>query len=287
MVKGVLLALLAALSWGSSMVMSKSILAEIDAGALFFYQIVAATLLSWIVLIKTHKHFSVNKRSLLAYSTGVFEPFLAYILTLYGLKSVPAGIASIIFSMESVFILILSVFILKMKIKSPGVFVFILVGAMAGSLMVVMPNISHENGGLTGYLLVLVGVMSASFYVVISSKLVDSFEPIELLTGQLTFSLILAVPFILISGGGTSLSVETGVLITLSGMLQYFLAFFLYLHALRWIQVYIAGVILYFIPLIAILLSWLFLKESISPMQFAGIILTVSSVYILNKKYGH
>ncbi|MGE1842949.1 hypothetical protein ACMFGW_24595 (plasmid) [Escherichia coli] len=35
-------------------------------------------------------------------------------------------------------------------------------------------------------------MLSAAFYVVISSRLIKSFEPITLLSGQLTFSLILS-----------------------------------------------------------------------------------------------
>ncbi|XIX00490.1 hypothetical protein AB2H13_27770 (plasmid) [Escherichia coli] len=45
---------------------------------------------------------------MLAYATGVFEPFLAYTFTLYGLYFISTGSASIVFSLESVFILVLS-----------------------------------------------------------------------------------------------------------------------------------------------------------------------------------
>ena len=46
-----------------------------------------------------------SSKAILAYATGVFEPFLAYTFTLYGLYFISAGRASIIFSLESVFIL--------------------------------------------------------------------------------------------------------------------------------------------------------------------------------------
>lgn len=51
MTKGFLLAFLAAFSWGASIVMSKTGLEQMDAGTLFFCQILSATLFSWVVLL--------------------------------------------------------------------------------------------------------------------------------------------------------------------------------------------------------------------------------------------
>lgn len=58
--------------------------------------------------------------------------------------------------------------------------------------MVALPDINDRIDNITGYILIVAGVLSASFYVVISSRLIVNFEPVTLLTGQLTFSFILA-----------------------------------------------------------------------------------------------
>ncbi|WP_235824838.1 MbeB family mobilization protein [Escherichia coli] len=42
---------------------------------------------------------------------------------------------------------------------------------------------------------------------------------------------------------------------------------------------------LYFIPLVALFLSWLFLDEQFTFLQGVGFIVTVLSVYFLNRKY--
>ncbi|EEY2487202.1 DMT family transporter, partial [Escherichia coli] len=136
MIKGILFAFLAAFAWGTAIVMSKKGLENMDAGGLFFWQVGSAAMLSWFVLSISRKKLPVTKKSILAYSTGIFEPFLAYILTLYGLKFISAGITSVIFSLESVFILILSVIFFSVKINSPLHFILLLTGAMAGSIMV-------------------------------------------------------------------------------------------------------------------------------------------------------
>ncbi|EGM1332120.1 DMT family transporter [Salmonella enterica] len=289
MTRGIILALLAAFSWGSAIVMSKISLSELGASSLFFLQISAATVLSWIILIATRKKIPVNRTSLLAYSTGLFEPFLAYTLTLYGMEHAQAGISSVIFSLESAFILILSVIIFRIKVRAPWVFLLLLIVAMAGSLMAVLPDPGEKDGNFMGYALVLAGVISAAFYVVISSKIIDLFDPVTLLTGQLTFSFILSAIFLFFTGEPVLLPEDGMQLVIFSGILQYYLAFILYLHALKWIEVHIAGFMLYFIPVIAVVLSYFFLGENVSFIQVIGIACTIASVYFLNKKYdnGH
>ncbi|MEY8712307.1 DMT family transporter [Mangrovibacter phragmitis] len=285
MKKGLTLAFLAAFAWGSAIVMSKLCLNSMAAGPLFFSQIISATMASWAALLVTRKSFPVNKASLLAYSTGIFEPFLAYTLTLYGLEKVPAGISSVIFSLESVFILILSVIVLKMRVHNPGLFLMLLIGAMAGSLVAMLPDMETKSGSFHGYLLVTAGVFSAAVYVVISARLVTSLDPLTLLTGQLTFSTLLSGIFLFSVGIQFTLPHDTALIVVASGILQYFLAFILWLHAMKWVQVHIAGVMLYFIPVIALILSWVFLAEKITGVQTIGIIITIMSVYFLNSKY--
>lgn len=246
MTRGINFALLAAFSWGSAIVMSKISLGEQVAGSLFFFQVCAATVLSWLILIGTGKKFTVSRTSLLAYSTDLIEPLLACTLALYGLKHVQAGIVSFIFSF----------IIFRMRIRSQWIFLLLLIVAMAGSLMAVLPDTGEKDVNIMGYSLVLTGVISAAFYVVISSKLVDIFEPVTLLTGQLTFCFIMSSIFLIVFGEPVSLPEHSILLIVLSGILQYFLTFLFYLHALKWTEVHIAGVMLYFIPIISVVLSY-------------------------------
>ncbi|WP_073568660.1 DMT family transporter [Escherichia coli] len=108
MIKGIMFSFLAAFL-GSSNSDEQKRSRKHGCGELFFWQVGSAAMLSWFVLAISRKKLPVTKKSILAYSTGIFEPFLAYTFTLYGLKFISAGITAVIFSLESVFILILSV----------------------------------------------------------------------------------------------------------------------------------------------------------------------------------
>nr|WP_245608526.1 DMT family transporter [Stenoxybacter acetivorans] len=265
--------------------MSKAGLQYLDSVQLFFFQILSAAVLVWLVLLIQRKKLLLNKGALKAYATGILEPFLAYVLTLYGLEYVSSGIASIIFSLESIFTLLFSVIFLKMKINTIGIFILLLFGTMIGSLMAVLLDIGLGSNKIYGYFFILAGVLFAAVYVLISSKLVESFDPIVLLTGQLTFCLLLTVILLFFTGNNIAFPGKGKVLIFLSGVFQYFLAFILYLYSLKWIKVYIAGVMLYFIPITALILSYLFLEENISSMQITGIGMVIICVFLLNKKY--
>ncbi|WP_309145089.1 EamA family transporter, partial [Escherichia coli] len=101
---------------------------------------------------------------------------------------------------------------------------------------------SNGSNNIVGYCLVVAGVLSAGFYVVISSRLIKSFEPITLLSGQLSFSLILSSLFIFISKSSIYLQLESVIIVFSSGILQYFLAYCFYLKSLRWLPVHLAGI---------------------------------------------
>lgn len=285
MIKGFLLSLLAAVSWGVAIVMSKKGLESLDAGGLFFWQTGGAMTLSWIVFIISKKKLPLTRKTVLACATGIFEPFLAYTLTLYGLSLVPAGIVSVIFSLESVFILVLSVICFSVKIHNPYYFISLLFVTIIGNMMVVFPDISTRANSTVGYVFVIAGVLSAAFYVVISSRLVEDFEPVALLAGQLTFSFILSSVFIQISGSSLRLPAESVFIVFSSGILQYFLAFCFYLYSLRWLSAHIAGIMLYFIPVVSLILSCFFLQEEISVIQGVGVIVTIMAVCFINKRY--
>lgn len=270
------------------MVMSKIGLAQFSAGILFSLQVCSSCIFAWIFAILFRRKIAVDKKSLLAYMTGFLEPFLAYILSLYGLMSVPAGIASVILSTESIMILILSIFLLRNKIDNKPKFFILLFLAMTGSVLVIGSDFEKGIGiNVSGYLLIFMGAFCASLYVVLSSKLIESFDPIVLLTGQLTFCSIMVLPYLILNFELNSGDYSAIAFSVISGVTQYFLAFLFYLHSLKWIKIHVAGVMLYFIPVVAIFLSWYFLNEGINSLQILGVIITLISIGILNKIYSH
>jgi drug/metabolite transporter (DMT)-like permease len=183
---GLALAILAALMWAIAIILSKITLETIPSNTVFMVQLIAATGVAGIVLLLSRDRLGWSREHLLAYSTGLFEPFLAYTLSLYGLSLVSASIVSVIFATESIMILFLSLLLLGTVIKKPASVMKLVLIAFLGVILVMAPDLrATKSPSVTGYLAVSAGVFFAALYVVISSKLVLRIAPIALLTGQL------------------------------------------------------------------------------------------------------
>ncbi len=89
---GLALAMLAAFMWAVAIILSKITLEAIPSNTVFVVQLVAATMVAGTVMMFRCERPGWSGAHLLAYSTGLFEPFLAYILSLYGLSLVSASI---------------------------------------------------------------------------------------------------------------------------------------------------------------------------------------------------
>ncbi|WP_018691280.1 DMT family transporter [Algicola sagamiensis] len=285
---GVFFAFLAALCWACALLMSKSSLAQIHSNQLFLMQLSAALSVAWIACWVKKEKVRWTKETRVPFCLGLFEPFLAYGISLYGLMFISAGIASVLISTESMMILALSVLLLKQSMNKPlwisGLMLITLVGVIAIS----WPDLHQgRQSQLLGYSLILLGVFFAALYVVLSSKYVCKYSPSILLTGQLTVAWVATVICFVPMATFVSLSIQELTIVLVSGVLQYYLAFYFYLFALKHIKVYLAGAMLNLIPVFAMLGAFTLLNESMEMIQVIGcgmILIAVASLHYLTER---
>lgn len=279
---GLFFSILAALFWGIAIVMSKLILKEIDSNYLFIIQVSSSAIMAWIVLVLNRKKIKFI-RNMKVYLLGILEPFLAYILSLHGLAYVNAGISSILFSSESIMIIILSTVILKNQIKKIYTLYSIIFISLMGILLLSWNDIIiGGNQKLFGYFLVLAGVFFAAIYVTLSSKAVEEVSPITLLTGQLTVATVLSLLFLMPFIKFKLINNHILIMAIFSGLCQYYFAFLLYLNSLKYLKVHVAGMMLYLIPVFTILGSYYFLGEGLTQLQILGCFVVMCSVVVAN-----
>lgn len=249
---GLVLAMLAAFMWAVAIILSKITLEAIPSNTVFVVQLVAATMVAGTVMMFRRERPGWSRAHLLAYSTGLFEPFLAYTLSLYGLSLVSASIVSVIFATESIMILVLSLLLLGTVIRKPGSVTALILIAFLGVIMVMAPDLRGVTSpSMSGYMAVFAGVFFAALYVVISSRLVHKIAPVTLLTGQLLTCCLLSVPLLLPT-------VEFGLLTP--------------------------GMMLYLVPVFSISLAWLVLGERLSSIQLFGCLVILGAIAILNRQ---
>ncbi|PID62202.1 MAG: hypothetical protein CSB44_03655 [Gammaproteobacteria bacterium] len=283
---GVIYSLLAVLCWAAAIILSKKSLGQFNSNQLFITQLFSATLFSWLFLLLKKQRISLQAGMLRNYLLGLLEPFLAYLFSLHGMALISASTTSILFSTESLMIVILSFLLLRRNIRDKGIFFTLLAVSFFGVLLVALPDItSLEKDSLWGYFWVLSGVFCAALYVFFSSQIISNQQPVVLLAGQLSFCCMLGLVAFFPFAGWEKQPIQENIIAIASGVLQYFLAFVFYLHALKYISANLAGMMLYLIPVAVMIMSFCFLSEVIHLLQVAGGALTILSVAYLAYRF--
>ena len=286
---GALLMVASAACWGIGTVMSKSALSVIPPFTLLAVQLIASVIALWLATLIRREQPLFRWPVIRLGWTGMLEPGLAYILGLIGLSVTSASSASFIMALEPFAIIILAWLLLKERLLMRSLFLMLL--ALIGVLLI---SATAEGEGvvhsLWGDLLVLAGTVSAALYVVFSSRSVTRLAPMPLAALQQSAGLLFALlvlPFGLLNGEGQLLQavpVSAWLWAMLNGVVQYTLAFSLYLYALQRIPATTAAPFLTLIPIFGVLGSVLFLGESFTPLQLIGGSLILAALFILHSQ---
>ncbi|HEV2992330.1 MAG TPA: DMT family transporter [Candidatus Angelobacter sp.] len=277
-------AIAASACWGFGTVTSKEALEFVPPLTLFAVQLVASVIFLSIAIIFQPQRFRWSLRGILGGATGLLEPGIAYMLGMIGLNFTSASNASVITSSEPIIIVLLAWLLLKEPIR----FRTVLSAAVAISGVLIVTSAGARDirfGGTehTGDFLILAGTLSASAYVVLSHRLVQKIEPLHLLVIQQGYGLVLVLvvwglsrlnDFEALSGKFLSLdriSAAGWIWAATSGIVQYALAFWFYLLALKKLRANVAAVSLALIPVFGVGGAWVCLGEPLTGVKIAGV----------------
>ncbi len=283
---GIIAAVSAAFSWGIATVMSKEILMQLPSSFLLIVQLTASVFFLWLIVVVKRIH-KPNLLSTMRFAwLGIFEPGLAYFLGLIALNKLTASAAVLIQSLESVMILFFSAILLKQR---PSKLLLGYSGIALAGLFGALGMIGRaSNIHFSGALLMSIATGCAATYVVMSSRLVSTVNPVYMVTCQQTVALflLLGVWWLIgahsIHGMAIHASLMLWLWVFLSGLIQYALGFCLYIYALRTISPNQAGSFLALTPLFGITCAWLYLGETLTMLQITGAAITILAVIMIN-----
>jgi drug/metabolite transporter (DMT)-like permease len=273
--------------WGGATVMSKAALGTIPPFQLLAIQLAASVAALWLA-VALWRPVAAPGRAVRAAPTGLLEPGLAYAAGVPGLALTTAANATVIAALEPVLIIAL---LAALAWRWPdGAVAAAALAAVAGVCLLSLPGaVGLGAGDLWGDALVLAGTGFAALYVVASARAVAGVPPLLLTAAQQTAGLGL----VLALGGGVLLAgAETWArppapvlaLAVASGLVQYALAFFLYLTGLRRFDPATAGLFLTLAPLFGIGGAVAFLGERLAPLQLFGAAVTVAAVALVVRR---
>ncbi|KAM3098264.1 DMT family transporter [Phormidesmis sp. 146-12] len=280
--------------WGLGTVMSKRALEQLPPLTLLNLQLFASVVFLWsiVALHRFRRSFCQSSvlqfKPLLTWKTmkfalsGLLEPGFAYTLGHLGLAMTTASNTALISTVEPVIITGLAALLLKEQVSA--LLLAFSMTSIAGVFLTVGfdPQLSRDS--LIGNSFIVLGTCCAALYVILSRRSVKSLDPLPLAAMQQTAGLgwIMLMWLVLEQSESIQLaSIHPAIwgLVIASGIIQFSLAFWLYLIALQGIPASVAAQFLTLIPIFGACGAYVFLDERLTIVQGFGMVLIVSAVY--------
>lgn len=278
--------------WGAATVLNKALLTSISPITLLVLQLAPSALVLWIMVFVTKAKAARPSLLLPLILLGILNPGISYTMSLMGLARISASVSTLLWAAEPLMILGLAAIFLRepvtwrlLAVMLTGAFGVILVADVLGGM-------GSASGDLVGIALLLGAVLCCAFYTVFSRKLGEEVDPVYTVAVQQAAGLAWAVALLLTGtpygspGDISAIPMDLFAAAMVSGLLYYAAAYWLYITALRTVPAAVAGSYFNVIPIFGVGLAFLFLGETLSPIQWAGAGAILISVFELVRLTG-
>lgn len=286
----ILIALGYACFWGVGVTLTKIALSEIPATTLLVIQLSASVAFLATACYLRDGQLPFSWRNLKQGFAGIFEPALAYMVGIWGIHLTTASNATLIGSSEVMLTILFAAVFLGEKLTRNKL---MLAGISFLGVLLLMVKDAQGAGqaSLLGDVLVLIGTGCAVCYALLSKRQIEAAEPLHLTSSQQFIGLIVTLlcfgtlsivdPIYEVNAAG--ISPPFWLLAVGSGIMQYALAFLLYLMALKNLPVSQAAFYIALIPVFGVASAVVMIGEQLSLNQWMGGLLVVLSSYWANR----
>lgn len=280
--------ILAMLIWGTMGVFIKTI--PLNSIEIAFYRSIIGAVFIIILSSITKEKWNLEdlKADLKVLIASGIALGAGWVLLFQGYKNTTISIATLSYYIAPVFIVILSILVLKEKITIKKVLCIIV--AIIGLLLVLdiksLGNIGNNNHALG----IFYSVLAAVFYaiVVILNKFIKRLSGFKVTIVQLLVSTLILMPLTILNSTRTILSLDilSLVLLLFVGIVHTGIAYLLYFSSVKEIEGQSIAILSYMDPIFALLIAGIFLGEKMTIIQLFGGILILGSAYISESKKG-
>ncbi|MBQ6221912.1 MAG: EamA family transporter [Solobacterium sp.] len=245
----------------------------------FLRGVIGSAFLYLMILLRRKNALSgFPRREILRYILCGAMNGINWILLFEAYRYTTVGIATLCYYMQPSIVILLSPIFLREKLTwkklicaAVSVLGMVLVTGLTGS----------ETVNITG---VLYGLSAAVLYaiVVIINKKAPDYDSYGKTLIQIFSSAVILFPYLIMTGSFqfTSLRIQTIVLLVIVGIFHTGVAYVLYFDSLKGIKAQTAAVLGYIDPVFALILSAVFLNESLSAAGCAGAVMILLSSLI-------
>ncbi|ULT57677.1 DMT family transporter [Neobacillus drentensis] len=189
--------------------------------------------------------------------------------------------ATISYYFAPIFVMILAPWVLKEKLTSGKI--GCIIAAMIGLFLIVNPGGEGQNQTLG----ILYGLLAAALYasVILMNKFIQNLSGFEITLVQLMAAAIVLLPYVWWHGDltFTGLKATSFLFILILGIVHTGLAYFLYFTSIQELKGSTIAVLSYIDPISAVIISAIFIGESMTVIQIIGGILILGSTLLSEK----
>ena len=283
---GLLLIMLAAVTWGTVGVTTKTIygLAATNPLSIGFLRLALSLPILFAVCWATQNRQMFNvARHDLALMLLIGTMTALYQVCYFGaIELTGVAVATLItLCTAPVMVAVISVFATRQR---PSAYVLLaLVGALAGTAILVgfQENAGSRNADTSGILLALGSAFGYSIVTLVSRKLAGRCHPFQSIAISFSFGSVILYMFALAHGLVLNYTAIGWSLLFYLGAIPTALAYVLFIAGMRSTTPTVASISTLLEPLVATLLAWLIFGEHFSPMGFIGVALLSGSLLTL------
>lgn len=282
---------LLSLAWGTSFLFIKLAVADLPPIMVGWLRLVLAALTLWLIAALTGKRPRFSRKVWITLAVmGLFNNSLAFVLIPWGQQYIDSGLAAILNSTVPLFTVLLAhLFLADERLNARRLMG--LVTGFAGVVVLMAPQVAASGPAwlraesVLGSLAVVVASACYAIATVIGRRYLRTEQPVLAAATQITLGAAWLTPFILLSGGLTTVkdaSSLTWFSILWLGVLGTGLAYLLYFSLLRNIGATQVVVVTYILPIIGVALGVMLLDEHVTLSMVMGLALILFGLVVVN-----
>lgn len=272
------------LAWGTSFISTKIAVTEIPPFTLALIRFSLTSVILYSIIRKTEPQTTMSRVNGYKIAlAGFFGISLYFCLENSGIKLTTASNASLIISVNPILCIALNMVFFRARLsllEMLGIGI-----GLSGAYLTVTANgnIDFSSDNFKGNLYMIGAMIAWAFYTVLSKHLQTKYSGIFIVTYQTLFATLFLVPFALLEYDQWQIfSFSALAQIIYLAVICSALGYFLYVYALKALDVVVTTLYLNLVPIIGVISGYFILGEQILMIQLIGGAITIFAIFIAN-----
>lgn len=247
----------------------------LDSGEIALYRAILAIILLGIFLLITKQKIDIKtiKKDLLLLLISGMAMGINWILLFEAYNYTSVSVATLSYYFAPVLVMVVSPILFKEKLSTLQIICF--VGSTIG--LVLLTGISDINGNSSNLKGIIFGILAAIFYatVIILNKFIKGVSGVNRTFLQFIASIVILLPYVLLTSGINVLNLEgvSWIYLLIIGIIHTGICYCMYFSSVKELKGQEVAIFSYIDPFVAVIVSLVFLNESMNVYQIIGGIL--------------